>query len=87
MHIPQDELLERIENAKQKVEVGTLYAHYKSRDKAYKVINIAITEADDELCVIYQAQYGSNLIFVRPLQSWLEAAELDGKQVPRFTKI
>lgn len=84
-HIPQKKLSEQIESAKQKVRVGGLYSHYKSDDKLYSVLMVAILEANDELCVIYQAQYDEKLTFVRPLSSWLEPANRNGKRVPRFT--
>lgn len=87
MHLSQTELSKQIDEAKQKVEIGGIYRHYKNPDMLYKVKSIAITEADDKLCVIYEAQYGANLTFVRSITSWLEFVEVGRKTVPRFTKI
>lgn len=73
--------------AKTQVSVGALYRHYKSPDKVYKVIGLGFMESNDELCVIYQAQYGEGLTFIRPLSIWLQQVEWEGKTVPRFVKI
>lgn len=86
-HKEQLELKKEIENAEAKVTVGAEYWHYKGRDKVYKVTGLGFLEATDELCVIYQAQYGERLTFVRPLTIWLEQVQREGKTVPRFTKI
>ena len=86
-HTEQLVLAEEIKAAQAKVTVGTDYWHHKSRDKVYKVIGLGFLEANDELCVIYQAQYGEGLTFVRPLSVWLENVEWQGEVVPRFHKI
>ncbi len=86
-HKGEETLLAELEKAKSLMEIGGLYTHYKSTDKQYKVTQIAILEATDELCVIYQAQYGKKLSFVRPLTSWLETVKWQNNAVPRFTKI
>lgn len=85
MHRPEKELSGELAAARQKVNVGSLYYHYKNPEQAYKVVSVAITEWDDKICVIYQAQYGEKLTFVRPLESWLEEVEWGGKMVSRFT--
>jgi len=79
-------LAKEIEKAKLKVVVGAQYWHYKDRNKVYEVIGLGFLEANDELCVIYQAKYGKNLIFLRPLCIWLENVEWEGKIIPRFNK-
>jgi len=85
MHKDQAVILKELEEASKQVQVNGLYYHYKNPDLKYKAINLAITEADDEVCVIYQAQYGAKLIFVRPLASWLEKVEWENKKLDRFT--
>lgn len=87
MHLSQDQLLELLNNAKQKVAVGALYRHYKAADMVYKVKDIVLQESNNEPCVIYQAQYGKRITFSRPVDVWLENVELEGRLVPRFTKI
>jgi len=86
-HEEQIGLAKQIEEAKTKVTVGAKYRHYKSRDKVYEIIGLGFLEANDELCVIYQAQYGERLTFLRPLTIWLEQVEWEGAMAPRFMKI
>ncbi len=86
-HKEQLVLAKEIEIAQSKVTVGARYRHYKSADKIYKIIGLGFLEANDELCVIYQAQYDERLTFIRPLTIWLEHVEREDKTVPRFTKI
>jgi len=87
--LSQEELSKRLAEAARLVTVGAQYMHYKS--KPYKVLNLALTEETNEVCVIYQAQYankyGDKLTFIRPLQNWIEDVEWEGKQLKRFTPI
>jgi hypothetical protein len=83
--VSEEELSRRLIEAAQAVSVGARYKHYKG--KLYKVISLAILEATNEICVIYQAQYGKNLTFIRPLTDWLEKVEWQGKTLNRFTKV
>lgn len=87
MHKSHKLLIDELSEARKKVAVGKLYFHYKNPELSYRVIKLAIMEADDSLCVIYEAQYGDNLVFVRPLTSWLEKVKWNDKEVNRFTKI
>jgi hypothetical protein len=87
-HLSQDELAALVEEASKQVEVGSTYAHYKHpTDDFYIVKGIALIEANDEPAVIYEAQYGANITFVRPVSAWLEEVEWQGEQVPRFIKV
>ena len=87
MHKSQDELLKELALANKSVKVGGIYNHYKDVSKEYRVLNLAITENDDKICVIYQALYGKKLIFVRPLLSWLSSVKWHGQEIKRFTLI
>lgn len=86
-HHEQIELAKEIENAKTQITVGAKYWHYKGKDKIYEVHGLGFLEANDELCVIYQAQYGERLTFLRPLTIWLEQVAWEGRMVARFTKL
>lgn len=86
-HIPQAELARRLADAAQFVEVGARYTHYKDTRNAYVVKALAILEATEEVAVVYEGQYGEHITFIRPLVSWLELAERQGKLVPRFSKV
>ncbi len=87
MHRPQNVLVDTLKKAANKVNVGGFYYHYKKPNDTYKVLNLAVTEWDDKVCVIYEAQYGEKLIFVRPLESWLDEVEWKNKTVQRFTLV
>lgn len=87
MHKAQNVLIKELNEASSKVLVGGQYFHYKNPDNTYKVLQLAIMESDENVCVIYQAQYGEELIFVRPLSSWLEKVQWQEKTVKRFTLI
>lgn len=86
-HKSQPALTQELKDATNKVHVGALYVHYKQPENTYRVTNLAIIEATDEVCVVYQAKYGDQITFVRPLKSWLESVEQNGKKVKRFTKV
>lgn len=83
--LSQDELSARLASATQQVEVGAEYEHYKHM--RYKVIAVALIEATNEPCVVYQAQYGERATFVRPLEDWLAQVDVEGRLVPRFAKV
>jgi hypothetical protein len=83
----QSALTKEIESAKELITVGAKYRRHKSSDKIYRVTGLGFLESNDELCVIYQAQYGEHLTFLRPLTVWLEKVGWEGKIVPRFSKI
>lgn len=86
-HAEQIQLKAELEQAQDQVEVGGQYRHYKAAHKVYTVLNLAFQEEDNELCVIYRAEYEEKLIFIRPLASWLAMVEWEGGTVPRFTKL
>jgi len=82
--LPDTELKTRLAEAADRITVGARYTHYKNHD--YTVLDLVIIEATDEVGVIYRAEYGSHLTFMRPAASWLETVEVDGRTVPRFRK-
>jgi hypothetical protein len=64
------------------IAVGSVYEHYKGL--RYKILSVARhTETLEEL-VVYQALYGEEGIWVRPLTMFLEDVQIDGKWQPRF---
>lgn len=81
----QLQLAERLEAAAAKVQADARYEHYKKL--SYKVLHVALREEDNQPVVVYQAEYGARAIWVRPLASWLETVEVDGKTVTRFKKL
>jgi len=87
MHLSQQELRSGLDQALKQVAVGGLYRHFKHPQKTYKVLSLAITEADDAVCVVYQAQHGEHFVFVRPLKSWLQRVKWNNQVVDRFSRI
>lgn len=65
---------------------GKLYRHYKGN--LYRALQIATHTETGEQLAIYQAMYGSQKIWARPLAMFLEDVQLpDGTTVARFTEI
>ena len=66
----------------QTIIIKGLYEHYKGF--RYKIIAVARhSETLDEL-VVYQALYGEEGVWVRPLAMFLENVIIDEKPQPRF---
>jgi hypothetical protein len=87
MNISDNELKTLLDTAGTKVSVGKFYHHYKKSDLSYKVLSLAFIEQNMSICVIYEAQYGEKLIFVRPLSGWLDKVEWQDKFIDRFILI
>jgi len=83
--ISQEVLAEKLATAREQIQVGAQYNHYK--DRLYTVIAVALNEESLEPCVIYQAEYGEKLTWIRPVSDWLKDVEWQGRITPRFTKI
>lgn len=81
----EDTLEQQLSLAATKVEVGGRYQHYKGN--MYIVVAVAFEEATMEIVVVYQAEYGQQLTFTRPLAIWDQAVQWKGGQVPRFQMI
>lgn len=78
-------LAKQLAKAAEQVQVGDRYAHYKQG--TYKVIAVCLLEHSTEPCVVYQAEYGEKLVWVRPLASWLQEVKVAGEHVKRFAKL
>jgi hypothetical protein len=62
-----------------------IYQHYKGN--LYKILYVGRCTETLEEVVIYQALYGDNDIWVRPLTMFLEEVTINNAVVPRFTLI
>ena len=60
-----------------------IYRHHKGQ--LYRVLGTAQHSETLELMVVYQALYGTYGLWVRPATMFLEAVELHGEHVPRFS--
>jgi hypothetical protein len=83
----ETELKQQLDAAAQAVAVGKRYAHYKHPEQAYIVRGFVILEATDEVGVIYEAQYGEHISFVRTLNSWQDQVSVDGVLQSRFKRL
>ena len=86
-HTPEAILAEELKKAAELVTVGARYAHYRHPDQAYRILAIGLLEASEEPAIVYQAEYGEQLTFIRPLASWLESVDDEGALKPRFSRI
>lgn len=90
-HLSEGDLALQLEQAGKVIEVGGLYAHYRDPKSPYKVIALAIIEATQEVGVAYRKEFGSDVMrsitWIRPLTSWLEKVDFEGRIVPRFQKV
>lgn len=59
------------------------YRHYKGH--LYMAMVVGRIEATHEEVVIYQALYGDELVWVRPLNEFTEIIDKDGEKTQRFT--
>ncbi len=82
-HLTYDELEKLLRNTSVQVEVGGVYAHYKTPTSRYKVLGLTVLEADNRIAVRYSSEEHPTVEFIRPLDSWL--ALVDG--VKRFEKV
>jgi len=78
----EEELELLLKQAEERVPQG-LYAHYKNGNQ-YLVTGHAIARYSGEVCILYQAQYGKRLNFVRTMEEWFLPGD-DGNL--RFQKI
>jgi hypothetical protein len=81
------ELAEEIEKGRKKISIGSKYTHYKNPSHKYTVLDLAIQEATNKVCVIYKADYVTGITFIRDLDVWLSKPTINGKKVNRFTKV
>jgi hypothetical protein len=58
------------------------YEHFKGNH--YEVLGVAKHSETLEELVLYKALYGKGDIWVRPVKSFLEKVEKDGKKIKRF---
>lgn len=61
------------------------YRHYKGKD--YEVIGIARDSETEEPFVVYRLLYGDYSLWIRPVSRFADTVTVDGKEVPRFTRL
>ncbi len=61
------------------------YRHFKGG--LYEVLGLAKHSETLEELVVYRALYGEGGLWVRPLAMFRGSVTLDGREVPRFTRL
>jgi len=74
---------EMLVRARERVEVGGRYRHAKS-GREYNVIDLVIIESSEEVGVVYEAQYGERLRWMRTVENFCEEVEVNGGRRKRF---
>lgn len=61
------------------------YRHYKGNE--YRVVGLARHSETLEEFAVYEALYGERGLWVRPRAMFTESVVIEGRSVPRFTRI
>ena len=61
------------------------YRHFKGGE--YQVIDVARHSETGEDLVVYRPLYGEGKLWARPLDMFLGEVEVEGKLVPRFSRL
>lgn len=88
-HTSYEDLEKKINLAKQKVEVGGKYHHWKDPDTHYTVLAVGFTEWNEEVVVVYQ-NLKNGMTWVRRYEGqdgWLTPVDSDGPDKSRFIKV
>jgi len=83
-HTSEALLSEKLDECRKIVLVNKFYYHYRSPSDYYKVLDLGLDEATEKVVVIYQAQFGKNLIWTRDIDIWCESVEHNGRMISRF---
>ncbi len=76
------ELLPAFSSLAKTIELVSIYEHYKKI--RYKILAVARHSETLEELVVYQALYGENDVWIRPLSMFLESIEINNVMTPRF---
>jgi hypothetical protein len=71
----------------EQIKPGDIWRHYKNKD--YRIIAVSCDTENLAWYVVYEALYDNAVskTWHRPLEMFLETIEIDGINVPRFTRI
>lgn len=85
-HTDQNILSNLLRDTRKKVEIGALYKHYKS-EGLYRVVAVALDEETQTPCVVYQGLYGKGILWIRPMDVFLQVMKVNGKKITKFIKL
>lgn len=83
-HISLEQLAMNIDDVSKVIPLWSLWFHYKNSEKRYRIVDLVIDEASDEVSVVYQGVGGIEIKFVRLAKIFLEKVMIDGEEVGRF---
>ncbi len=84
----KDQLLKELDSLKTRIDEGDKCYHYKHPGQLYKIDGIGFIEKSGQPCVVYEAEYGDKLTWVRTESEFFAKVTLDnGTEVDRFTKV
>ncbi|MBU0570359.1 DUF1653 domain-containing protein [Patescibacteria group bacterium] len=86
-HTSQKEFNKKIKKARKRVWVGAKYYHFKNPKDLYVIEQIGVLENTEEVCVVYKALYGEEIVWIRTLENFLSKKETEKGEVVRFTKV
>ncbi len=81
--LSQDEALDLLNDALSQVEMGAIYYSSYIPDDLYQVLTVAL-DSNEQQVVVYQALFGINAIWVRPLSEWVALVDVEGNSVPHY---
>lgn len=69
------------------IKPGEIWRHYKNKD--YHILAVSCHSEDLSWYVVYETLYDNPVskIWHRPLEMFLGNVEIDGKIIPRFTRV
>lgn len=82
IHLSKNISLNPLSIQAKSMTLGSVYEHYKG--KRYKILSVGRHSETLEESIVYQALYGENDVWIRPLAMFLENIVVDGKTKPRF---
>ena len=81
--LTQDDMLDLLNDALTQVQMGAIYSSSLLPDDLYQVLTVAL-DSNEQQVVVYQALFGINAIWVRPLSEWIALVDVDGNLVPQY---
>lgn len=75
-------------NDQHQLSPGQIYRHYKRQDE-YRIVCLALMEATEEPCVVYEALYpnAKQRYWIRPVTDFCGEVSFEGAVVPRFLQV
>ncbi|HLW72992.1 MAG TPA: DUF1653 domain-containing protein [Candidatus Babeliales bacterium] len=69
------------------IKPNEIWRHYKNKD--YRILTLSCDSENLSWYVVYETLYDNNIskIWHRPLEMFLGTVEINGKNIPRFTRI